>query len=58
MQLQWTVTRGSDLLSTHFISQKWFFYLGLSYFIIKFISKNHEFSLVYPRPKFDFFEES
>ena len=58
MQLQWTVTRDSNRLSINFISQKCFFQLVLLYFTIKSISKNHEFSLVYPRPKFDFFEES
>ena len=58
MQLQWTVTRDSNRLNIYFISQKQFFRFVLLYFTIKTISKNHEFSLVYPRPKFRFFEKS
>ena len=34
-QLQWAVTRDSNRLSKHFISQKWFFNLVLLYFVIK-----------------------
>jgi hypothetical protein len=50
-KLQWTVTRDSNHLSNHFISQKWFFHLVLLYFIIKSISKNHEFSPCIPSSK-------
>ena len=51
MQLQWTVTRDSNRLSTYFLSQKWFFCLVLLYFTIKRISKKSWISPCIPSSK-------
>ena len=51
MQLQWAITRDSNRLNIYFVSQKWFYYLVLLYYIIKLILKNYEFSPCIPSSK-------